>query len=164
MDQNLKAIFDLINQEKNLSEDERAAIISMLNETDKKITIDEFKLERSEKVKKTISTLLEETIAELELKRKAVEDKNRDLEIESSLERVRTVAMGMRTADDLLSVCKILFEELSTLGFDELRNAMINIANDAKGSFLNYDFKSDTGGSVTHFMYNSHPVIERQVQ
>src|SRR5579862_7665666 len=101
MDQNLQTVLDLINKNTNLSEDERAAIISKLNETDKKISIDEFKLERSESVKKTISSLLEETIAELELKRKVVEDKNRDLLIEAALERVRASAMAMHNSEGL---------------------------------------------------------------
>jgi signal transduction histidine kinase/coenzyme F420-reducing hydrogenase delta subunit len=98
--------------------------------------------------------------AELE---KQLAAKNRDLEIEAALERVRTVAMGMRAADDLLNICKILFEELTSLGFTELRNAMINIVNDEKGSFLNYDFNG-SDASVTPFQYNSHPVIDRQIE
>src|ERR1700741_1989834 len=94
--------------------------------------------------------------------KKQLAAKDRELEIEAALERVRTVAMGMRTPDDLLGICKVLFEELRGLAFADLRNAMINIENDDKGSFLNYDFNGgDT--SVTQFSHNSHLVIERQV-
>jgi hypothetical protein len=89
--------------------------------------------------------------------------KNRELEIEAALESVRTVAMGMRTANDLLSVCQILFKELTVLNFSDLRNAMINIVNDKNGSFLNYDFNGNQT-SVTQFLYNSHPVIDRQIE
>ncbi len=103
--------------------------------------------------------LLRARAAELE---KQLVEKSRDLEIEASLERVRTMAMGMRTPDDLLSICQILFEELTALGFVELRNAMINIVNDEKGSFLNYDFNGSSS-SVTPFLYNSHPIMVRQV-
>jgi CCR4-NOT transcriptional regulation complex NOT5 subunit len=59
------------------------------------LEITAFKLDRTEKVKKTTAILLEETIEELEQKRKAVEAQNRELEIESCLERVRTEAMSM---------------------------------------------------------------------
>ena len=162
MEQNLQTVLDLIKADANLSPDEKAVIIARLNAADKKMGVDAFRIERGEHLKKTMSVLLDETIEELEQKRKAVEEKNRDLEIEAALERVRTVAMGMRTADDLLNICKILFQELVALGFGELRNAMINIVNDEKGSFLNYDFNS-SDASVTPFQYNSHPVIERQV-
>ncbi|MBS1502569.1 MAG: hypothetical protein JST32_10935, partial [Bacteroidetes bacterium] len=97
--------------------------------------------------------------AELE---KELAEKTSQLEIEAALERVRTVAMGMRTPNDLLSICKVLFEELTALGFSELRNAMINIANDEKGSFHNYDFNGQNS-TITQFSHNSHLVIERQV-
>jgi len=162
MNRNLSNIEQLINQS-GLADEEKQALLKEISNADKQWNILEFKLERTEQVKQTTGVLLEETIEELERKRKAVEEKNRDLEIESSLERVRTVAMSMRTADDLLNICQILFEELTALGFGELRNAMINIVNDEKGSFLNYDFNG-SATSVTPFLYNSHPVMERQVE
>ncbi len=163
MEQNLQTVLDLINADANLSEDEKAVIIARLNAVDKKMGVDAFRIERGEHLKKTMSVLLDETIEELEQKRQAVEEKNRDLEIEAALERVRTVAMGMRAANDLLSIGKILFEELTTLGFAELRNAMINIVNDEKGSFLNYDFNG-SDSSVTQFSYGGHPVIDKQIE
>ena len=93
-----------------------------------------------------------------------LEQKNRDLEIESSLERVRAIAMGMRKPDDLLTVCEILFSELQALGFAELRNTMINIFDDEKGSFLNYDYSAHAGKTIANLFYNTHPVIEKQIQ
>lgn len=164
MEQHLQSILDLITADASLSEVEKTNIISRLKEADKKMSIDASRIERAESLKKTMSVLLEKTTEELEHERKSLEDKNRELEIESSLERVRTVAMSMRDAADLLKICQILFEELTALGFAELRNAMINIVDDEKGSFLNYDFHSDGGGNITHFQYNSHPVIKRQVE
>ena len=41
---------------------------------EKELTITSFKLERTEKVKRTTGILLEETIEELNIKRKAVEE------------------------------------------------------------------------------------------
>jgi len=93
-----------------------------------------------------------------------LEQKNTDLEIESSLERVRSIAMGMRKPDDLLTVCEILFSELQALGFVELRNTMINIFDDEKGSFLNYDYSAHAGKTIANLFYNTHPVIEKQIQ
>ena len=63
-------------------------------------------------------------IAELE---RELQFKNRELEIEGSLERVRTQAMGMTKPEDLLSVCEKLFTELQTLGFNKLRNFLRHI-------------------------------------
>ncbi len=163
MNQHLQNILNTVQEDIKLSEEEKNAIIKSLKDAEKEFEIANFKLDRTEKVKRTTAILLEETIEELEQKRRAVEAQNRDLEIESSLERVRTVAMGMREHDDLLSVCEILFTELHTLGFSELRNAMINIHDDEKGSFLNYDYSGYAGKTVASLFYNTHPVIEKQV-
>jgi len=100
------------------------------------------------------------------VKRRTVElvHKNRELEIEAALEKVRAVAMSMNKPDDLLNVCEILFKEFNSLGFTELRNAMINIHDDEKKSFLNYDYSDEIGKSITPLFYNIHPVIEKQIK
>lgn len=164
MNQHLQTILNLIQQAAHLSADEKTALSKATNNADKDFEITTFKLDRTEKVKRTTAILLEETIEELEQKRKAVEAQNRELEIESSLERVRTTAMGMRKPDDLLAICEILFTELQHMGFSELRNAMINIHDDDKASFLNYDFSEVSGPTVTTIVYNSHPATESLVQ
>nr|MCU0368713.1 nuclear transport factor 2 family protein [Cyclobacteriaceae bacterium] len=100
------------------------------------------------------------------VKRRTVEleSKNRELEIESSLERVRTVAMAMRKPEDMLKICESLYTELQKLGFSELRNSMINVYDDANTSFLNYDFSGEAGSSTTFFKNDSHPVIENFIK
>src|SRR5436190_14421998 len=90
-----------------------------------------------------------------------LENKNRELEIESSLEKVRAQAMGMYKPDDLLNVCKVLFTELSLLGFGNIRNAIIHTYNDEENYFIDYDYSDLTGGVITNIPYNSHPVIKR---
>jgi len=164
MNKRLQAILNLIQQSESLKPEEKKSLADAVGESDKEITITEFKLERTEKVKRTTAILLEETIAELEQKRKSVEAQNRELEIEASLERVRAQALSMRKPDDLLGICEVLFHELQTLGFLELRNAMINIYDDHKHSFLNYDYSENAGRIVTTHSYNGHPVIEAQVK
>ena len=160
MNQHLQSILNTIQQDESLTAEQKNAIAKSLKDADKELEITAFKLDRTEKVKRTTAILLEETIEELEQKRKSIETQNRELEIESSLERVRTVAMGMKKPDDLLKVCEVLFLELQKLGFDELRNAMINVFNDDKAFFLNYDFSGSVVASITNIQYNSHPVIE----
>jgi ketosteroid isomerase-like protein len=93
-----------------------------------------------------------------------LEQKNQELAMEASLERVRAVAMGMRKPEDLPGICEILFNELQNMGFNELRNAMINIHDDDHGSFVNYDYSDQIGKSINHLNYNIHPVIENQVR
>src|SRR5436190_8976955 len=91
-------------------------------------------------------------------------EKTFQLKIESSLERVRTTAMKMKKPDDLLNICKALFEELKKLRFEDSRNAMINIHNDDEKTFVNYDYSDEMGRSINHLTYNIHPVIEKQIR
>ena len=164
MNQNLQKISDFLQQNEHLSAEEKASLSKAVKDAESEMAITAFKLDRTEKVKQTTAILLEETIEELEKKREAGEAQNRELEIEFSLERVRTVAMGMRKPGDLLNICEILYAELHNLGFGELRNVMINIHNDEKGSFLNYDFSESAGATVTTILYNSHPATENLVK
>jgi len=92
------------------------------------------------------------------------ESQAREAQIETSLERVRAVALGMRKADDLLNICETLFHELLSLGFGEMRNAMINIHDDEKKSFINYDFSDEIGRSTNHLTYTIHPLVEKQIR
>jgi signal transduction histidine kinase len=100
------------------------------------------------------------------IKRRTIEleEKNRELKIEAALERVRTVAMAMSKPDDLLKICKQLFSELKKLGFGEIRNAMINVYDDANASFINYDFSDENGTSVTHIKNDSHAVVKNYLK
>ena len=97
---------------------------------------------------------LERTVAE---KTSDLEIKNKELKIEASLERIRTVAMSMQKSEGLLDVVEILNGELKTLGFTDIRNSIINIFNDSKELFLNYDYSDYGVGGISEVDYNSHP-------
>ncbi|TFV93636.1 hypothetical protein E4S40_15445 [Algoriphagus kandeliae] len=76
------------------------------------------------------------------VKRRTVEleTKNRELEIEASLERVRTVAMGMKKPEDMLDVCRILADQLQGFGIENIRNVQTAIINEEKGHYLCYQY------------------------
>jgi len=76
MNQNLQHIQDIIQQIEVLSDEQVQSISKSLKDADKELTILEFKLDRTEKVKRTTAILLEETIEELDQKRKAIEETN----------------------------------------------------------------------------------------
>ncbi|MGB5007891.1 MAG: ATP-binding protein [Ferruginibacter sp.] len=161
MNQHLQNILNIIQQDESMPDEQKNTVVKLLKDADKELEITAFKLDRTEKVKRTTAILLEETIEELEQKRKSVEAQNRELEIESSLERVRTVAMSMNKPDDLLGICEILFKELKLLGFSDLRNTLIHTFVDEKNYFNDYDFSEFTGGCISRIPYSGHPVIER---
>ncbi len=164
MNKKLQYILEIIQQSEKLKAGQKEALVKAVRDADKELEITVFKLERTEKVKKTTAILLEETIEELEQKRKAVEEKNRELEIEASLERVRTVAMGMSKSEDLLSICEVSFRELQKLGFDNLRNAVIHVHNDEQKYFMDYDFSDFTGGQIGKVEYGLHPIVDEYLE
>ncbi|MCS5491315.1 sensor histidine kinase [Algoriphagus limi] len=103
MNVHLQNILDNIEQIEHLSDDQKAAITKAVKDAEKEIAILEFKLDRTEKVKRTTSVLLEETIEELELKRKDIEEANSALQ--KSLE-------DLKAAQDQL----VQQEKLASLG------------------------------------------------
>ncbi|MGG9962196.1 sensor histidine kinase [Ferruginibacter sp. SUN106] len=146
-------------QDTALPEEQRQVLLKALVSADKEFEITSFKLDRTEKVKRTTAILLEETIEELEQKRKAVEAQNRELEIESALERVRTVALSMNKPDDMLEVCKTIALQLQLLGVKEIRNVQTAIFYQDKGTYMNYEFYAKHDKTfITETVYTNHEV------
>ncbi len=117
MNQHLQELLDFIKKADHLTDEEKTALSKAAKAADKELEITSFKLERTEKVKHTTAILLEETIEELEQKRKAVEAQNRELEIESALEKVRSSSLAMYKSDELKQAVKVVFKELQGLDF-----------------------------------------------
>src|SRR5215831_4521459 len=131
---------ELLIQQSALTDEEKQKLLKEISNADKQWNIVEFKLDRTEKVKKTTAVLLEETIEELEKKRKDIEEQKYELEIEGSLERVRSVAMGMKKRDDMLDVCKTIAHQLELLRVKEIRNVQTAIFYEEKGFYSNYEY------------------------
>ena len=93
-----------------------------------------------------------------------LEQKNRELEIEGALERVRAVAMGMHKPDDLMQICKAVYVELQALGFSELRNTLIDTFVDEENYFIDYDYSEFTGGTSSKIPYSGNPVVEKYIK
>ena len=93
-----------------------------------------------------------------------LEQKKKELETESALEQVRKVALAMHKPADLLNVCKRLFKELRSLGFTQLRNALIHAFNDEERHLMDYDYSDITGGYITRIPYNSHPIVKKFIR
>jgi len=94
------------------------------------------------------------------IKRRTVEleNKTRALEIEASLERVRTVAMGMNKPDDMLDICRIISQQLKLLNVKEIRNVQTAIIYEAKGSYLNFEYYAKHEKTfITDVDFKLHP-------
>ncbi|MBK7379017.1 MAG: hypothetical protein IPJ03_08430 [Ignavibacteriales bacterium] len=139
MNQKLQNIFDVIQQNEKLSEDEKNPLLKSLKEVDKELEITAFKLERTEKVKKTTAILLEETIEELEQKRKAVEEQGKIIQADNDrktkeLEEARQLQLSMLPKD---------LPQLPNLDIA----VYMKTATEVGGDY--YDFNVDPDGTLT---------------
>jgi len=102
MNQHLQNILTIIQQDEYLSAEQKAIISKSLKDADKELEITAFKLDRTEKVKRTTAILLEETIEELEQKRKAIEETNGALT--KSLEELKAAQAQLIQSEKMASL------------------------------------------------------------
>ena len=141
MNQYLQTIFDYVQQNEKLSVEEKEQLLKILKKADNDFIITEFKLDRTEKVKRTTAILLEETIEELELKRKAIEETNAALQ--KSLEDLKSAQKQLIQSEKMASLGEltagIAHEIQNPLNFvnnfSEVSNELIDEMNEelAKG-------------------------------
>lgn len=132
MNPHLQSILDIAERSDSLTSNEKEAIAKEIKAISKELTIVEFKLERSEKVKRTTSILLEETIEEIEQKRKAVEDLALEASRQASLDRIRAEIASMRSTEDLQQISPLLWEELKNLEVPFIRCGVFIIDEENK--------------------------------
>lgn len=98
----LKQIQDLIGSFNQLGAGQKDELLKLLQQADKKWAITEFKLDRTEKVKKTTGILLEETIEELENKQKIVENSN--VELQKTIEELKDTQAQLIHSEKMASL------------------------------------------------------------
>jgi len=100
MDKNLQTISDFIQQYPNMPAEQKESVLMALKAVDKELQILSFKLDRTEKVKRTTAILLEETIEELEQKRAAVEEAMKELKSTQAqlIQQEKLASLGQLTA------------------------------------------------------------------
>ncbi|MDH3648077.1 MAG: ATP-binding protein, partial [Saprospiraceae bacterium] len=124
MDQHFKKVRDLITQSASIGDERKEDLLRSLKKVEGELEILRFKLDRTEKVKQTITVLLDETIAELN-------EKHRKLEIEAALDRVRAKIASMRNPADLERITPLVWQELSTMSVPFFRCGVL-IINDTE--------------------------------
>ncbi|GGE01387.1 ATP-binding protein [Planktosalinus lacus] len=87
-----------------------------------------------------------------------------EAKIEASLERVRSVALGLNKSDDMLEVAQALYEQLLALGFTNIRNSIIDIDNGDGLTFSDFDYSHEMGGTVTQMSYKDDPTLKEQLE
>ncbi|MDX2049148.1 MAG: ATP-binding protein [Chitinophagaceae bacterium] len=102
MNQHLQTILDIIQQHEQLFPEQKNVLLKSLKDANRELEVISFKLDRTEKIKRTTSILLEETIQELELKRKAVEEAKESLE--KSLEELKAAQAQLIQSEKMASL------------------------------------------------------------
>ena len=102
MNQHLQWILDFIQQNEKFTAEEKNDLAKVIKKVNNDFEISEFKLERTEKVKRTTAILLEETIEELEQKRKAIEETNSALQ--KSLEELKAAQAQLIQSEKMASL------------------------------------------------------------
>lgn len=138
MNQNLQKILDFINQSELISAEEKTDLFKTIKETDTTLTTLELKLDKAEKEKQKTAILLEETIEELEQKRKATEETKSALE--KSLQGLKAAQTQLIQSEKMASIGELTagivheiqnplnfvnnFSEISKELLDEMKEAI----------------------------------------
>jgi two-component system, NtrC family, sensor kinase len=149
----LQNILDLLAKLPQISEAERTALQKFVSDADKQLAIVEFKLDRTEKVKRTTAILLEETIEELEQKRKAIEEAN--VALQKSFEELKSTQALLIQAEKMASLGEltagIAHEIQNPLNFvnnfSEVSQELISEMNDEL-AVGNYDFAKEIASDI----------------
>ena len=102
MNQHLQNILNAIQQSESFTGEQKELFIKSIKAADKELEITAFKLDRTEKVKRTTAILLEETIEELEQKRKAIEETNNTLQ--QSLQELKAAQAQLIQSEKMASL------------------------------------------------------------
>ncbi|PWN05775.1 ATP-binding protein [Rhodohalobacter mucosus] len=94
---------------------------------------DHWHQEEWKREKEKLQALVDQQTADLQ-------GKNRELEIEASIERVRAVAMSMDKPEDMLKVCRVISDQLQQFGVEHIRNVQTVIINEENGTYHNYQY------------------------
>jgi two-component system, NtrC family, sensor kinase len=176
MNPHIQHILDNIQQIENLSEEQKTAIIKSLKDADKEMAITAFKLDRTEKVKRTTAILLEETIEELEQKRKAIEETNAALT--KSLEELKAAQAQLIQSEKMASLGELTagiaheiqnplnfvnnFSEVNTELIDEL-NEEVNKGNLDEVKAIARDIK-DNEQKILHHGKRADAIVKGMLQ
>ena len=174
MNQHLKNILSVIESNEILSTEQKVALSKSIKDADKELEIIAFKLDRTEKVKRTTAILLEETIEELEQKRKAIEETN--VALQKSLEELKAAQAQLIQSEKMASLGELTagiaheiqnplnfvnnFSEVSTELVDEMNEEMAKgniedakqIAQDLKQNLVKINHHGKRAGDIVKGM------------
>ncbi len=176
MNQQLQTILDFIQQNEKITAEEKDVLLKAIKKADSDLTISEFKLERTEKVKRTTAILLEETIEELEQKRKSIEETNSALQ--KSLDDLNAAQTQLIQSEKMASLGELTagiaheiqnplnfvnnFSEINTELVDELQ-AEIKSGNTQEAISISNDIKENSE-KINHHGNRAGDIVKGMLQ
>ncbi len=156
MDQSLQKLLDFIDRSAQFSPAEKLAFAAVVQGNDSAQDIPASHSSSTEIDPNTTITLLKTAIAELA-------KKNRLIEIEAALEKVRASTMAMHSSEEVTLATETMFNELENLGISNLRCGIANIHQNK--SFDVFGVTNLESGNRMRgfglFDMNEHPVWQR---
>ena len=176
MNQHLQNILTCIQQDTHIGEEQKAVLGKAIRSADKDLEIALFKLDRTEKVKRTTAILLEETIEELELKRKAIEQSNEALQ--HSLEELKAAQKQLIQSEKMASLGELTagiahkiqnplnfvnnFSDVSSELIDEM-NAELDKGDIEEARLIAQDIKSNLE-KINHHGKRADAIVKGMLQ
>jgi two-component system NtrC family sensor kinase len=102
MSPQLQTISDLIKNSSGISDAEKESLLKVIKEVDKNQSMIQFKLERIEKDRNTLSIMLQESIEDLQKKSLVIEDANKALT--QTLEELKTTQVQLIQSEKMASL------------------------------------------------------------
>ena len=176
MNKHLQSVFDFIQQKEGLHAEEKNAVFKSLQDAEKELALIAFKLDRTEKVKRTTAILLEETIEELEQKRLAIEKTN--LALTKSLEDLKAAQAQLIQSEKMASLGELTagiaheiqnplnfvnnFSEVSAELIEEM-NTEIDLGNHKEAQAIAQDLKQNLE-KINHHGKRAGEIVKGMLQ
>lgn len=160
MKSHLKQLLEMLEGVDSINDQQLEEMKKIIQSVDKDLTIAEFRLERTEKVKRTTSILLEETIEELEQKRMAVENLALESSRQSSLDRIRAEIASMRSTKDLQQITPLIWKELKNLEIPFIRCGVFIMDEEEQNIHTYLSTPNGNSIAVLHLPYQGIPLAE----
>ena len=161
--QNRQTLLQLVAACSHLSPEEKAVLSDAVLNLERKLLESEAQLLQRQEEARAKAVFLEKALSELDQKNKTVEAQNKELQIETALERVRSRAMAMQNSRDIGEAIGLLFTELEKLGIVTLRCGILIIERETK-SLEVWTAVSTPEGKVGQaggrFSMTIHPMLE----